>query len=147
MVLCLFLISFYEFFNFIICFYLTNSLGSFYFVYLLLANAVLSFFIHSFSQSSSQHSLLSCFYFHSCIPETISPSDNPSIWPSIYLSLYLSIYQTTYLSTCISIHLFSHLYIFLSIYLPFFLSIFLSVHLSVCLSAYLPTCPIINLYI
>ena len=141
MVLSLFFISFYEFLYLIIFFYLTNSLGSFYFVYLLLANVVLSFFILSLNPPLSTVYFLASIFIHVSLKrylvQTILPSDQRE--GSEQSFFYLFIKQPIYLPAYLSIYLF--------IYASLFLSIFLSTYLAVYLSVYLSTCLIINLCI
>ena len=134
MILSLFFILFYEFLYLIICFYLTNSLGSFYFVYLLLPNVVLSFFTLSLNPPLSTVYFLASIFIHVSLKRYLVQT----ILPSDHISIHVSIKQPIYIPAYLSIYLF--------IYASLFLSIFLSVYLSVCLSVYLPTCLIINLY-
>ena len=129
MVLSLFFISFHEFFYLIICFYLTNSLGSFYFVYLLLANV---FYLSSLFLSillSAQLTFLLLFSF-------LYPWNDISFKQFFHLTIYLSIY----LSNKLSIYLPIYPSIYSSMYLSFYLFFYLSTYLSVCLPAYLSTC-------
>ena len=143
MALSLFFISFYQFFYLIICFYLTNSLGSFYFVYLLLANAVLSFFTLSLNPPLCTVYFLASIFIHVSLKRYLVQT----ILPSDHISIHVSIKQPIYIPAYLSIYLFIYASLFLSIFLSVYLSVFLSVYLSVCLPIYLPICLSVCLYI